>query len=129
MKYIVTINNKEYEVEVEKGKAAVVGMKTVAPVVNTAAPAAPAPAAPAATPAPAPIVAGSGEAIKAPMPGTILDVKVAAGTTVKKGQVLLILEVMKMENEIVAPKDGTVSQIQAAKGSSVNTGDILAVIQ
>ncbi len=62
------------------------------------------------------------------MPGTILDVKVTAGTVVKKGQILLILEAMKMENEIVAPTDGTVAQIQATKGMSVNTGDILAVI-
>jgi biotin carboxyl carrier protein len=135
MRYIVTINNKEYEVEVEKGKAAVVGMKTVVPAANAVAQAvqapvaAPAPTAPAASPAPAPIAPGSGELVKAPMPGTILDVKAAAGTKVKKGQVILILEAMKMENEIVAPIDGTVAQIQAAKGSSVNTGDILAVIQ
>ncbi len=134
MKYIVTINNKEYEVEVEKGQAAVIGMKTVAaqaaPVsVPTAAPApVQAPAAPAQA-APAPVAVGSGEAIKAPMPGTILDIKAAAGTKIKKGQVILILEAMKMENEIVAPIDGTVAQILAAKGTSVNTGDILAVIQ
>ena len=120
MKYIVTINNKEYEVEVEKGQAAVVGTKTVAAVAAqtapapVAAPAAPVQAAPASAPAPAPVAVGSGDIIKAPMPGTILDVKLTAGTNVKKGQVLLILEAMKMENEIVAPIDGTVAQIQAA---------------
>ncbi len=139
MKYIVTINNKEYEVEVEKGKAAVVDMRTVTAVAAHAAVQTPAaaPAAPAASPAPAPAAAPapvqaaavSGEAIKAPMPGTILDIKVAAGSKVSKGQVILILEAMKMENEIVAPADGTVAQILTAKGSSVNTGDILAVIQ
>lgn len=136
MKYIVTINNKEYEVEVEKGQAAVLGMKTVSAPVNTAFQAAPAPVSAAPAPAvqapaasPAPVAAASGEAIKAPMPGTILDIKVTAGTKVKKGQVLVILEAMKMENEIVAPVDGTVAQIQAVKGSSVNTGDLLAVIQ
>lgn len=139
MKYIVTINNKEYEVEVEKGQAAVVGTKEVAvpvftagqtPQVQTAAPVAavaPAQVAPAPQASPAPVVTG-GETIKSPMPGTILDVKVTAGTVVKKGQILLILEAMKMENEIVAPTDGTVAQIQATKGMSVNTGDILAVI-
>ena len=67
--------------------------------------------------------------IKAPMPGTILDVKVSAGTKVKKGDTLFVLEAMKMENEISAPADGVVVQIQTAKGSSVNTGDILAVMQ
>ncbi|MGL5439004.1 MAG: biotin/lipoyl-containing protein [Filifactoraceae bacterium] len=66
--------------------------------------------------------------ITAPMPGTILDIKVSNGTEVKKGEVLLILEAMKMENEILAPEDGIVSSINVSKGSSVNTGDILATM-
>ncbi len=91
--------------------------------------AAPAPkteAAPAA--ASAPVVAGEGEKVNAPLPGNILDVKVSAGASVKKGDILCILEAMKMENEIVAPKDGTVATVVATKGSSVNTGDLLFVI-
>ncbi len=139
MRYIVRINNKEYEVEVENGKAGVIGVNDAAEQVaatsmnaktpSAQAPAAQAPAGAAKAAQPAPVAAGSGEAIKAPMPGTILNVKVNQGDSVKKGQVLLILEAMKMENEIVAPTDGTVVQIQAAKGSSVNAGDVLAVIQ
>lgn len=131
MKYIVTINDKDYEVEVEKGQATVTGVKAAAvpavmpvqaPAAAQTAPAAEKPAVPAAA-------AGQGDAVKAPMPGTILDIKVSAGSKVKKGSVLLILEAMKMENEIVAPRDGSVSYINGAKGSSINTGDLLAVIQ
>lgn len=131
MKYIVTINNKEYEVEVEKGQAMVTGVKTAAipavmpvqaPAVSQAAPASDKQTVSAAA-------AGQGEKVKAPMPGTILDIKVNAGSRVKKGSVLLILEAMKMENEIVAPCDGSISYINGAKGSSINTGDLLAVIQ
>ena len=87
-------------------------------------------AAPAAEPAKAaaPVAAGDGEKISAPLPGNILDVKVAVGASVKKGDILCILEAMKMENEIVAPCDGTVNTVVAAKGSSVNTGDLLFVI-
>ena len=84
------------------------------------------PSAPA-TPAPAP-VSGSGTAVKAPMPGTILKVNVTAGQSVKAGDIMFILEAMKMENEIVAPSDGTVSQVVAAKGSSVATDDVLAYL-
>lgn len=87
-------------------------------------------AAPAAEPAKAstPVATGDGEKVNAPLPGNILDVKVAVGASVKKGDILCILEAMKMENEIVAPCDGTVNTVVASKGSSVNTGDLLFVI-
>lgn len=130
MKYIVTINDKNYEVEVEKGQATILSTRQAAPIVTQAA--APAAAAPAPTPAPAAVVAPtnvSGEAIKAPMPGTILSVKVNPGAAVKKGDTLLILEAMKMENEISAPRDGVVSEIFVAKGASVSTGDVLLAIK
>ncbi len=127
MKYIVTINNKNYEVEVEQGQASIVktteavpAAAPVAPAVSTAAPQPP--SANTVTPV-------NGEPIKAPMPGLILNCKVNPGSKVKKGDVLFILEAMKMENEIVASIDGTVVQILAAKGSSVSTGEVLAVIQ
>ena len=127
-KYIVTVNGTGYEVIVEE---AALGANYVAPVATPAPAAAPAPA-PAATPAPAaapaPVVAGDGEKVNAPLPGNILDVKVASGASVKKGDLLCILEAMKMENVIVAPIDGTVVTVAATKGSSVNTGDLLFVI-
>ena len=132
MKYKVTLNNRVYEVEVEAGKAMLLDEYEVAapaapaPVV-AAAPVAAAPvAAPAAAPAPAAIAAG--EAVTAPMPGTILKVNVAQGQAVKEGDLLCVLEAMKMENEIFAPKAGSVAQVVAAKGASVNTGDVLVVI-
>ncbi len=93
-----------------------------------AAPVAPKSSEPAPAPAPAPVVAGDGEKVNAPLPGNILDVKVASGASVKKGDILCILEAMKMENEIVAPIDGTIVTAAATKGSSVNTGDLLFVI-
>ena len=83
--------------------------------------------APAAAPKAAAPVAG-GEPVKAPMPGTILDVKVKAGDVVKGGQTLCVLEAMKMENEIPAPKDGTVAQVVVTKGASVNAGDALVIL-
>lgn len=132
MIYVVTINEKEYEVEVESGKANIIKTTTVA---APSAPAAIASAtaqavAPAAVPVSAPtVVAAGSEVIKAPMPGTILDIKTQPGASVKKGDVLLILEAMKMENEILASSDGVVLQILVAKNASVSTGDVLAVIQ
>lgn len=131
MIYIVKINNKEYEVEVEKGQANILKTTEVAVPVETVLAA---PTASAATPA-APAVSSThaastvGEAINAPMPGTIVDVKVVPGTRVKKGDALLILEAMKMENEVVSPVDGVVSQVFVIKGSSVATNDVLLAIQ
>lgn len=133
MKYIVTINDKNYEVEVERGQATVVKTTQAAEApVQVAA----APAAPAATPAPAapavpaaPVGTISGDPVKAPMPGTILAVKVQQGAAVKKGDVLVILEAMKMENEITSPRDGVVSQVSVVQGASVSTGDILLALQ
>ena len=137
MKYNVTLNGKIYEVDVTESDAVVTGITqvpvavaapAVAPVAvaPVAAPEAPA-AAPAAAPAVAP-VAADGTQVKAPMPGTILAVKKNVGEAVKAGDVIVVLEAMKMENDIVAPCDGTVKSINAPKGSTVNTDDVLAVI-
>ena len=141
-KFIITVNGKSYEVEVEElmgETGGVVSAPSVqaAPAVSApvqAAPAAPAPPQPAAAKAPEqgsgsqPVPSGA-EVIKAPMPGTILDEKDNAGDEIKQGQVLLILEAMKMENEIMAPRDGKVVSIQVSKGSSVNVDDVLLAIQ
>ncbi len=132
MRYKVTLNNKVYEVEVEETSAMLVDeYEALAPVAP--APAAPVAApvaapAPAAAPAAAPVAAAAGEQVTAPMPGTILKVNVTQGAAVKKGDILVVLEAMKMENEILAPKDGTVAQIAVAKGNTVDTGALLAVI-
>ena len=108
-KYRVNVNGTVYEVELEE---------------MTAAPAAPAaaPAAPAAAPA------AGGEKVTSPMPGTILSVNVAAGDAVKRGQVLMILETMKMENEIMCPCDGTVTSVSVTKGTAVESGTLLCTI-
>ena len=130
MKYKVTLNGRTYEVEVEAGKAMLLDeYEAIAPAPVAAAPVAAAPAAAPAAAAPAaPAVTGAGEAVNAPMPGTILKVNVTAGQAVKAGTVLVVLEAMKMENEIMAPKDGTVTQGVVSKGSSVDTGAPLVVI-
>ena len=131
MKYKVTLNGRTYEVEVEAGKAMLVDeYEAYAPAPAAPAPAA-APAAPASAPAAAPAAAAvtaAGETVAAPMPGTVLRVEVAQGQAVKEGQLLVVLEAMKMENEILAPKDGTVAQIVAQKGSTVETGSPLVVL-
>ena len=128
MNYKVTLNGRTYEVEVEAGKAMLLDeYEAIAPAAPATAPAA-APA-PVAAPSAAPAASlAAGEPVKAPMPGVVLKVQVQQGQAVKAGQVLVILEAMKMENEIVAPKDGTVAQIVAAKGASVESGAPLVIL-
>lgn len=130
MKYKVTLNGKTYEVEVEHGKAVLLDeYEALAPAQAAPAPVAAPVAAPAAAPAPAASVdLAAGETVAAPMPGNIIRVDVKQGDSVKAGQILVILEAMKMENEIVAPKDGTVAQVVTSKGSVVDTGAPLVVI-
>ncbi len=120
-KFNITVNGVAYEVEVEE----VAGGQSAAPIAAPVAAPAPAPA-PKAAPKAAPVAGGV--KINAPMPGTILDVKVAQGAKVKKGDILFILEAMKMENEIMASQDGTVAQVSVSKGATVNTGDLLCVL-
>lgn len=128
MKYEVILNNKKYEIEVDECSVALKGVSTVsAPVAAPAAPAAPvAPAAPAAPAASAP--SAEGTSVASPMPGTILAINVTNGQTVRAGEVLMVLEAMKMENDIVAPSDGIVKQILVAKGSTVDTDQVLVII-
>ena len=124
MIYKVTLNGKIYEVDVEKGEAIIQKeYEAAAPVATPVA----APQAPVAQAAPAP--AGSGNAVKSPLPGTINAVKVQVGQTVKKGEVLFILEAMKMENDIPADRDGKVVNILVQKGATVETGAALCEIQ
>ena len=127
MKYIVTLNGKNYEVDVTETDAVITSVtQAAAPAPVQAAPA------PAAVPAPAAAVpaqsAVAGEKVISPMPGNILSVNAVPGQAVKAGDVLFILEAMKMENEIVAPCDGTVKQVLVQKGAVVNTDDVLAVL-
>ena len=123
--YTITVNGNVYEVTVEEGFTGAASAPKAAAPAPKAAPAAAPKAAPA--PAAAPAAAGS-VAVTAPMPGKILGVKASAGQAVKRGQVLLILEAMKMENEIVAPQDGTVASINVAVGESVEPGATLATL-
>lgn len=125
-RFNINVNGKAYDVQVEE-----MGAGATAPVaapVAAAPVAAPAPAAaPVAASAPA-AAAGAGTKVEAPMPGTIVDTKVNVGDTVKAGQVMVILEAMKMENDIVAPIDGTVTSVVVKKGDSVNSNDVIATI-
>ena len=126
MIYKVTLNGKIYEVEVEKGEAVIQAEYEAALPQSTAVAetSAPTQTVAVAAPAAAPQSAGANSVV-APMPGTINAVKVTSGQQVKKGDVLFILEAMKMENEIYADKDGKIGQVFAQKGASVNTGDAL----
>ncbi len=119
-KYNVTVNGTAYEITLEVVDAADV---KAAPV------AAPAPAATPTAPVAAPVAApAGGETVASPMPGTILSVNIQNGAAVKKGDVLMILEAMKMENEIIAPCDGTIASVNVQNGASVETGATLCVI-
>ena len=134
MKYKVTLNNRVYEVEVEQGEAMLLDeYELKAPAAAAPAPVAAPAAAPvaAAAPAPAPAPAAglaAGEVVKSPMPGNVLKINVQQGQKVNEGDVLIVLEAMKMENDIVAPKTGTISQIIVSKGTVVETGAPLIVI-
>lgn len=121
----ITVNGVAYQVSVDE-VAAGAAAPVAAPAPVAAVPAPVAAPAPAAKPAAKPVAGGT--KINSPMPGTILDLKCKVGDTVKKGTILLILEAMKMENEIIAPVDGTVKQIAVNKGASVSSGDLMVVI-
>ena len=121
--YRITVNGTSYDVSVEElsGGAVSAAPVAAAPVAASAPAAAPA--------APAPAAGGAGSIkVSSPMPGKILAVKANVGDSVKKGQVILILEAMKMENEVVAPEDGTIASIDVTVGASVESGDTLATL-
>ncbi len=122
--YRITVNGTAYDVAVEELGAGTV--PAAAPV--AAAPVAAAPAAPA--PAAAPAASGSAGSVvvTSPMPGKILGVKANVGAAVKQGDVILVLEAMKMENEVVAPQDGTIASINVSTGDAVEAGDTLATL-
>ncbi|MDR1439892.1 MAG: biotin/lipoyl-binding protein [Clostridiales bacterium] len=141
-KYIIKVNGNAYEVEVEEQKGGAAQASAAAPVVLAAAPAAapiqpaqaaqpaqPAPVLAPAAPKPAAPAAGApagATQVTSPMPGTILKIVASVGDDVKRGQVIVVLEAMKMENDIVAPSDGKVASINVAQGAAVNAGDLLA---
>lgn len=129
--YRVNVNGKVYEVEVEEitagGQQTVAAAPAPAPVAPKPAPVAPAPA-PAPTPAPAPKAAATGEIVEAPMPGTIVDIKVKVGDTVKEGDLVAVIEAMKMETDLFSTKSGVVTAVNAGKGASVNTGDAIITL-
>ena len=128
--FLITVNGKTYEVQVEeKGETPSVkpiptpkAAPEIEPIPNPASPK------PEVKPLSASSVTLGKIAIKSPMPGTILEIKVKSGDTVKSGAVLCILEAMKMENEIMSPQDGVIASVNTSKGASVNTGDLLLTI-
>ena len=131
MKYKITLQGRTYEIEVERGEAMLLDEYDAVAPVPAAPAAAPAPmpvAAPAAAPAPAAGPVAAGTKVDSPLPGNILDIKVSVGQTVKAGDVLIIIEAMKMENEVAAPCDGVVKQVVTSKGAVVATGDTLLII-
>ena len=117
-KYLVNVNGTDYEITLEEVKDGAEFPKKAAAPAPAAAPAAPVAAAPA-----------GGEKVVAPMPGTIVSIAVSAGQSVKSGDVLLVLEAMKMENEIMAPRDGVVAGVHVNKGDSVDSGSLLVSLQ
>ena len=129
MIYIVKINDTEYEVEVERGQASIAKTTVVSEKITPVQISATAPAPVPAASVPAVPAEAEGKLIRSPMPGTIIDVKARAGANVKKGDLILVIEAMKMENEVLAPADGVVAQIFVATGSSVNTDDALISIK
>ena len=136
--YRITVDGTTYQVEVEELGAGAAAAAAPAPAPASAPAPAPAPApaaaapaptpAPAAAPAPAPAAGGAGSPVTAPMPGKVLRVVVSVGAPVKNGDMVLVLEAMKMENEIFAPADGVVKEIRARDGDTVNTGDVMMII-
>lgn len=135
-KYKITVDGKAYEVEVEDVGSSTSAQSVSAPISTPVAAAQAAPVevkpsaqAPVAAAAPkAPAAEPKGEVLRAPMPGTILSVTASVGKTVKRGDILLVLEAMKMENEILAPRDAKIVAVNVAKGSTVNSGDVLLVL-
>ena len=123
----ITVNGVPYDVQVEEMNGAASMPVVSAPVSAPVAAPAPVVSAPAPAPTPAPVVSAPADAetVSSPMPGTILDIKASVGDTVKKGDAIVVLEAMKMENDICAPKDGVVASISIGKGDSVESGTVL----
>lgn len=127
-RFSVTVNGNVYDVEVEEIGAGAPVTTPAAPVAPVAAPAAAPKAAPAAPKAAAPAGSAGAVTVTAPMPGNILKVNVTVGQAVKKGDVICVLEAMKMENDIPAPEDGTIASVNVQKGASVNSGDVIVTM-